>query len=149
LGNSSTVSAQDFGIQRVHQILTQSFGVPTDSFRQDDGSGLSRHNLLSTEALSTLLRSWRNKPHADLYKTFLPVGGVSGSLIHRFTNMPGVVHAKTGSMSGVSSLSGYIDKRPTHPEVVFSIIVNGFTEGSFSKNLDAVVVAMSKLTNDC
>src|SRR5690606_15307843 len=57
----------------------------------------------------------------------LPVGGVDGTLAGRYGDGParGVVHAKTGSVSNVSSLSGYVNLRDGTP-IAFSLICNNF-----------------------
>ncbi|MGD1701104.1 D-alanyl-D-alanine carboxypeptidase/D-alanyl-D-alanine endopeptidase [Dapis sp. BLCC M229] len=111
-------------LEEVKVILTR-LGVTPNSFRLNDGSGLSRHNLVSPEALVQTLRIMANSPWANIYRNSLPVAGVSGTLSRRFRNSfaEGNVQAKTGTISGVSGLAGYIQPRNFQP-LVFSIIVN-------------------------
>ena len=111
-------------LEEVKVILTR-LGVTPNSFRLNDGSGLSRHNLISPEALVQTLRIMANSPWANIYRNSLPVAGVSGTLSRRFRNSfaEGNVQAKTGTISGVSGLAGYIQPRNFQP-LVFSIIVN-------------------------
>ena len=111
-------------LEEVKVILTR-LGVTPNSFRLNDGSGLSRHNLISPEAFVQTLRIMANSPWANIYRNSLAVGGVSGTLSRRFRNSfaEGNVQAKTGTMSGISGLSGYVEPIDFEP-LVFSIIVN-------------------------
>jgi len=71
------------------------------------------------------LRWARGQPWYPLFYDTLPVGGVDGTLAHRYVGTPsaGRVHAKTGSLTQVAALSGYAT-RLDGQEVVFSILVN-------------------------
>jgi D-alanyl-D-alanine carboxypeptidase/D-alanyl-D-alanine-endopeptidase (penicillin-binding protein 4) len=90
-----------------------------------DGSGLSRYDLLSPRLLVELLINLRQQPNGELFYTSLPVAGMDGTLANRMTAAPlrGNVHAKTGTLSGIRSLSGYLTTAAGDP-VVFSFIVN-------------------------
>ncbi len=126
------------GLKVVKDTLA-GWGISPESYIARDGSGLSRYDYISTETLSALLvHLWKDPRHAEIFRSTLPVAGVSGSLESRMKNTPANDHvwAKTGSMSQVRSLSGYImtlDKEP----LAFSIIVNGFRIPS--REVDAVV----------
>jgi len=71
----------------------------------------------------------RNHPYFDVYKMSLPVAGQDGSLENRFTNSPlnGKLYGKTGYVSGVRSISGYMEGDSGKP-LVFSVVTNNFTE---------------------
>jgi serine-type D-Ala-D-Ala carboxypeptidase/endopeptidase (penicillin-binding protein 4) len=123
----STTSQQDtsrLGIALVNQNLTL-MGVDSQAYSLHDGSGLSRHNLVAPTTLVRVLAAMANAPTAQVYRDSLPIAGISGSLKNRMkgTLAQGIVRAKTGSMSGVVSLSGYINP-PQYPPLVFSIILN-------------------------
>ena len=95
-----------------HTVLTN-FGIDPDKIEVSDGSGLSKQNRVTAKAIAELLIKIRNEPkYASVYDG-LPVGGVSGTLQNRFlTTAPqavGLVHAKTGTLSGTISLAGYVD----------------------------------------
>ena len=95
-----------------HTVLT-SFGIDPDKIEVADGSGLSKQNRVTAKAMADLLMKIRNDPkYASIYDG-LPIGGVSGTLQNRFlTTAPqavGLVHAKTGTLSGTVSLAGYVD----------------------------------------
>ena len=95
-----------------HTVLTN-FGIDPDKIEVSDGSGLSKQNRVTAKAMADLLMKIRNDPkYASIYDG-LPIGGVSGTLQNRFlTTAPqavGLVHAKTGTLSGTISLAGYVD----------------------------------------
>ncbi len=112
------------GLEVVKETLTQ-LGVDPKGYVLADGSGLSRHNLVSPDAISQTLRAMASSQYAAIYRASLPVAGVSGTLSNRLKNTPaqGVVSAKTGTISGAIALSGYINA-PNYEPLVFSIIVN-------------------------
>ncbi|HOY04250.1 MAG TPA: D-alanyl-D-alanine carboxypeptidase [Saprospiraceae bacterium] len=96
-----------------------------------DGSGLSRYNLISPQDLSTvLLHLWREQPHETLLPLF-PAGGKDGTLAGWYAgkdNKP-YVFAKSGSMSGVTCLSGYV--RTRHGKMlIFTFMTNHFVGSS-------------------
>lgn len=116
------------GLATVRATL-ETWGVPPDSIRARDGSGLSRMDYLSADTLVTVLtRMWTDPRHRDAFRATLPVAGISGTMAGRLkgTTAAGRVWAKTGSMSNVRTLSGYIETRAGEP-LVFSILANGFT----------------------
>ncbi len=91
-----------------------------------DGSGLSHNNRVTTNMISSLLLHMHNHPDADIFFNSLTIGGVDGTIRRRFTNVPGRVRGKTGYISGVRALSGYIET-DAGPTVIFSILYNGFS----------------------
>ncbi|CAB4370492.1 MAG: D-alanyl-D-alanine carboxypeptidase/D-alanyl-D-alanine-endopeptidase [Actinobacteria bacterium] len=113
---AAVTSGETFNTQGVadtfHTVLT-SFGIDPDKIEVSDGSGLSKQNRVTAKAIAELLMKIRNDPkYASIYDG-LPIGGVSGTLQKRFlTTAPqavGLVHAKTGTLSGTVSLAGYVD----------------------------------------
>ena len=99
--------------------------VPTRGLRMLDGSGLSRGDLLTPELLVELLTYMSRTPNRELWYSSLPAAGQSGTLAGRMRDAPlhGQVFAKTGSLTGVRSLSGYLSTVSGEP-IVFSIISN-------------------------
>ena len=107
---SGTPGSAQAGIYAVHQFLT-SLGIDTTKFHMADGSGVSFYNLLTAEMIVQLLEGVSHQK--AIFPTFyesLPVAGVDGTLGKRMTHTPaeGNLRAKTGTISGVSSLSGYV-----------------------------------------
>lgn len=105
-------------------------GVDTSRFNLVDGSGLSRMNLVTAEMTSSILRYMWNHPddstNAAFYRS-LPIGGVDGTLRTRFRGGPaeGRVHAKTGTVTDASALSGYISSAAGTP-LSFVIMCNHY-----------------------
>jgi len=110
------------GARVVMQTMKEA-GIPTAGVRIVDGSGLSQEDRLTTAALVSILQAFADDPALEpLLLRALPVAGVSGTLKNRMQTSPllGRVHAKTGTTSLASSLSGYIDSN-----IAFAIIQNG------------------------
>ncbi|HWZ26551.1 MAG TPA: D-alanyl-D-alanine carboxypeptidase/D-alanyl-D-alanine-endopeptidase [Verrucomicrobiae bacterium] len=86
-------------------------GIAPQDMIQTDGSGLSRHDMVTPRAMLTLLRYAQTRPWFESFFASLPVAGVDGTLEERMKNTPaaGRVHAKTGSVEHVRSMSGFAD----------------------------------------
>ncbi|MBE9129088.1 MULTISPECIES: D-alanyl-D-alanine carboxypeptidase/D-alanyl-D-alanine-endopeptidase [unclassified Coleofasciculus] len=140
-------STAEAGLQQVKAILTE-LGVDPEGYVLADGSGLSRHNLVSPTTLVQTLQAMAKTPVADVYRASLSVSGVSGTLQRRFknTSAQGIVQAKTGTMSGVSTLSGYV-KVPGYQPLVFSIMVNQSNQPvtTIRQAMDEIVVLLTRL----
>jgi D-alanyl-D-alanine carboxypeptidase/D-alanyl-D-alanine-endopeptidase (penicillin-binding protein 4) len=115
------------GIMAVRKYLA-SFGIDTTRFLMVDGSGLSHYNLLTTRMISQLLAGIsRDTGLFPIIYNSLPIAGVDGTLRSRMkaTAAEGNLRAKTGSLSGVSSLSGYVRSRDGE-RLAFSIMMQSF-----------------------
>jgi D-alanyl-D-alanine carboxypeptidase/D-alanyl-D-alanine-endopeptidase (penicillin-binding protein 4) len=86
-------------------------GIAPEDMIQTDGSGLSRHDMVTPRAMLTLLRYAQTRPWFESFFASLPVAGVDGTLEERMKNTPaaGRVHAKTGSVEHVRTMSGFAD----------------------------------------
>ncbi|MEG4070264.1 D-alanyl-D-alanine carboxypeptidase/D-alanyl-D-alanine-endopeptidase [Microcoleus sp. Pol11C2] len=137
----------EMGLKELKTVLTQ-LGVNPNSYILADGSGLSRHNLISPEALVQTLRFMANSPAASIYRQSLPIAGESGTLKNRFNSTPNrvILQAKTGTMSGVSALSGYIEV-PNYEPLVFSIIANqsDLSTAKMRSATDEIVLLLNRL----
>ncbi|TAE58318.1 MAG: D-alanyl-D-alanine carboxypeptidase/D-alanyl-D-alanine-endopeptidase [Nostocales cyanobacterium] len=142
--NQTTV---DSGLEVVKNTLTE-LGVDPKSYIIVDGSGLSRKNLISPESLVQVLQIMGTSNQGEIFRASLPVAGVSGTLKNRFlnTSAQGIVQAKTGTMMGVVTLSGYVNNTNYQP-LVFSIMVNQSDQpASIVRNaMDEIVVLLSQL----
>lgn len=119
------------GINIVYEFLS-SLGIDTTRFHMVDGSGVSHYNLLTTDMLEQLLEGMARR--RDLFPLFyesLPIAGVDGTLSNRMKQTPaeGNLRAKTGSISGVSSLSGYVQSADGEL-LVFSMMMQNFIGSS-------------------
>ncbi len=85
-------------------------GVDTTQYHIVDGSGVSHYNLITPNAIVHVLRYDLEQPYSEVFVNSLPIAGVDGTLNDRMTQdyVSGKVHAKTGSIAGVRTLSGYV-----------------------------------------
>jgi len=112
--------------KQVRGMLTRA-GLEPARYRIADGSGLSLYNYVSAEALTMLLRyAWQQHYIYDALLPSLPVAGIDGTLEKRMqkTVAEGKIYAKTGTVSGVSSLAGYTTAANGH-RLCFAIINQG------------------------
>jgi len=116
----------------------ETWGVPRDSHQLVDGSGLSRRDTVSADALLTVLRRMYDPTGTSPFMTGLPIAGVDGSLALRMkgTAAERTVRAKSGTMSNIRSLSGYATTRDNE-HIAFVIMVNNF-EGTGAQANDAL-----------
>lgn len=108
------------------KTFLREIGISDKDYFLRDGSGLSRMTLLTPELLTKLLAHMYNSPVRDVWVSLLPVGGQDGTLLRRFAadrKAALAVHAKTGSISHVAALSGYVLPE-TGKRYAFSIIAN-------------------------
>ncbi|MEM7556691.1 MAG: D-alanyl-D-alanine carboxypeptidase/D-alanyl-D-alanine-endopeptidase [Cyanobacteria bacterium P01_A01_bin.84] len=147
--NQSNQSTTQVGLEILQDTLKK-IGVDPKNYRLVDGSGLSRKNLISPQALVQLLQGMARVPEASVFYASLPGAGKTGTLKYRFSNTPaeGIVLAKTGTMTGVVSLAGYVNI-PNYEPVVFSIMTNQSENSArvTRKAIDEIVVAIAK--NGC
>ena len=100
-----------------------------------DGSGLSRYNLFTPQDFVWLLNKMKNEFGLERMKHILPTGG-NGTLGNRYKEDSGYIFAKTGSFSGVVTLSGYLITQKKHL-LIFSVLVNNYN-GNGSQIRDAI-----------
>jgi len=100
-------------------------GIGPDDVVQTDGSGLSRHDMVTPRAFVTLLAYAQKQPWFADYYASLPVAGLDGTLNERMKlqGIAGRIHAKTGSVSHVRTLSGYADTAGGR-RLIFSFLSN-------------------------
>lgn len=106
-------------------------GVGAGEITMEEGSGLSRKNLVTPAATVRLLRFMSAHPAGPAFRAALPVGGVDGTLRSRFALPPlkGRVVAKTGTLRHVHALGGYLTTVGGEP-LVFAVYVNGYHPGT-------------------
>ncbi|HOJ59986.1 MAG TPA: D-alanyl-D-alanine carboxypeptidase/D-alanyl-D-alanine-endopeptidase [bacterium] len=114
----------EMGVLAMKDILNE-HGCNLDSQFIADGSGLSRENRLSAQSLIQVLRVISNSPYKDLFQEALPRSGVDGTLKRRLNgpSTNGRIFAKTGTLNGVRSLSGYLNAK-SGKTYVFSMLGN-------------------------
>ncbi len=119
------------GAKKAREVL-QRWNIPDDSVVMADGSGLSRYNYVTSEALVRILQVMRGDArHASAFAESLPVAGRDGTLARRLagTAAEGKVRAKTGTVDNVRAIAGYVETADGDT-LVFSMIANNFTVAS-------------------
>jgi D-alanyl-D-alanine carboxypeptidase/D-alanyl-D-alanine-endopeptidase (penicillin-binding protein 4) len=129
---SGKPATADSGIQFINKMI-DSMGLNHKNYRIVDGSGVSHYNVVSAELLVKLLKYFYDKypdQYKILYESF-PIAGIDGTLKNRMLNTAAAnnVHAKTGSLTGVSSLSGFVKNNKNH-NLAFSIMMQNFVGSS-------------------
>ena len=142
--NGSTTGA---GLEVMKSTLSR-IGVDPNAYRLVDGSGLSRKDSISPQALVQTLQGMAKSHYASVFRSSLPVAGKNGTLKYRFKDIApeGLVQAKTGTMTGVITLAGYVNA-PNYGPVVFSIMVNQTEQPirTVRSAIDEIVVHLSKI----
>lgn len=132
------------GVRVVRQFLVAA-GVDPLDFSFVDGSGLSAQDLITPRATTTLLVYAARQSWGLDYRASLPVGGVDGTLASRFTQpaLLGRVNAKTGTLSEVNTLSGYL-MAASGRQLAFSILANDYVGEGSRATIDHIVEAISR-----
>jgi D-alanyl-D-alanine carboxypeptidase/D-alanyl-D-alanine-endopeptidase (penicillin-binding protein 4) len=118
------------------------WGVGPDAFVMSDGSGLSRYDYVTADTIVTILKHvWQDEKLRGPFLAALPVSAYDGTLSSRMRNTPlaGRVQAKTGTISNMRALSGFLIT-DSGERIVFSIIANHFTAPT--AEIDAVAEKM-------
>lgn len=112
----------------VKSILAGKNNNTYSGIRMDDGSGLSRYNLITPmHLISTLKYAYNNEEIKQIFINSLPNAGIDGTLGNRMPNLKNRLYAKTGNMENSASLAGYI-KTNNQEMLAFAIIINSFLD---------------------
>jgi D-alanyl-D-alanine carboxypeptidase/D-alanyl-D-alanine-endopeptidase (penicillin-binding protein 4) len=138
----------DTAIERMRQKLA-AWGLAADGEQLVDGSGLSRRDVVAAETMVGILQRMYDADPAAPWMVALPLAGADGTLQNRMRATPAErnVRAKTGSMSNVRSLAGYVTTRGGE-HLAFAILLNNFegTGAEANQALDAVAVKLASFT---
>jgi len=123
-------------------LFLAGLGIDTTNIVIADGSGVSRYNLTSASTITALLEAMKRR--TDLFPAWyasLPVAGRSGTIARRMRGTPaeGNIRAKTGTLSGVSALSGYVTTADGE-ELAFSILMQNYPSraGAYRRAQDRI-----------
>jgi D-alanyl-D-alanine carboxypeptidase/D-alanyl-D-alanine-endopeptidase (penicillin-binding protein 4) len=114
------------GVLAIKDILQRPTGINFDAMNLVDGSGLSRYTLITPNQFTRLLYTMYHTPKLNkIYTNAFALAGARGTLSSRLSSFDTYenIHAKTGSMTGISALSGYITTR-TNKNLLFTMLVN-------------------------
>ena len=114
------------GIEVLDDLLNK-LGFHPEEYQIEDGSGLSKGNKLSPKMITSLLVFMNKHPYGKVLYDSLPVPGIDEGLNRRFPSprYENKIHAKTGTIAKVSTLSGYVDTL-NGDILAFSILMNNF-----------------------
>ncbi len=145
------ILANQLNINDVNQAIEQALsklGIDPQGYNLVDGSGLSRHNLITPEILVQTLSSMKSTSVGEIYLNSLTTAGVNGTLERRFldNNFLGSILGKTGTLSGINSLSGYLNLSESET-LGFSIIVNNsdLSSRNLRQAIDRIVLLFSRV----
>lgn len=119
-------TSEELGLEAVKSFL-KTTGIRAESLVLNDGSGLSRGDMITAEATVQLLTFMNKHRYADVFRAALPIAGVDGTLRNRMKGTPAEnnLRAKTGSLSSASSLGGYVTTAAGE-KLAFAVIVNNY-----------------------
>jgi D-alanyl-D-alanine carboxypeptidase/D-alanyl-D-alanine-endopeptidase (penicillin-binding protein 4) len=129
------------GFRVEQEFLTREAGVDSMDLHYRDGSGLSAYNLVTPRAIVRILEFMRESPNADLYRLALAEPGEEDSTLrNRLPGLEGRLYGKTGTISHVNSLSGYLTT-DSGRHLIFSILTNGsgLPSGTVRAGIDRIV----------
>nr|WP_199045366.1 D-alanyl-D-alanine carboxypeptidase/D-alanyl-D-alanine-endopeptidase [Dyella sp. ASV24] len=150
-GSMGFITSERWGIRAMHQMLEQ-IGIAPAASLIEEGSGLSRRNLATPNAMARLLTFLASQPYGPTLAQALPIAGVDGTLQWRMRNTPAEnnVHAKTGSMSFVHCLAGYVTSGDGE-RLAFAIMLNNYDPPngapSATKDIDQIAELLAGSRN--
>lgn len=126
----NTQGTTDLGIALMKEF-GRARGLEVSDLEISDASGMSPTTLFTTRDITQLLVSMQRHRYFETFKNSLPISGLDGSLEYRFRHSPleGRIHAKTGYISGVRAISGYMQTQ-SDKTVIFSIVTNHYTSST-------------------
>jgi D-alanyl-D-alanine carboxypeptidase/D-alanyl-D-alanine-endopeptidase (penicillin-binding protein 4) len=144
---SPDTTSEELGIAALNRFVRRT-GIQRAELFFEEGSGLSRDNLVTPGAIIKLLQFMAKQDCGAVFLKSLPIAGVDGTLRSRMkgTSAQQNVRAKTGTLRWANSLSGYV-KTAAGEDLVFSLILNRYynVEGRASARteLDAIAVMLA------
>lgn len=138
----------------VVEEAAEGLGLDTGPYDQADGSGLARTNTMTAHGVADLLDTARGEPWWPVYENALPLAGaedrmVGGTLRNRMRDTAAEenVRAKTGTLTGVSALSGYVTAADGE-ELVFVVLNNGYSGSAPRHVQDAIGVRLAEFSRE-
>jgi len=126
----------DVGVAKTFAKLLNEMGLDSSSIVVKDASGLSRENKVTASLMGQLLYKIQVDPVLVQIVDGLPIGGKTGTLRHRYLKTApkavGLVKAKTGTLTGVVSLAGYLQSG--EHEYAFIVIADELTKTSVASD---------------
>lgn len=134
------------GLAVIRLWLTRA-GISTERLALHDGSGLSRLDLVTPEATVKLLLSLSKTASSQIFRQSLPIAGRDGTLGGRLKSVSDRVSAKTGSLTYINSLSGYLTTADGG-QIAFSILCNDqLSRGNVTLLIDEITALLASFPN--
>ena len=143
-------TSEELGVEALNDLLN-TIGVKKGDVLLEEGSGLSRRDVITPEATVALLTHMSKSRWAEVYRNALPIAGVDGTLQNRMkgTAAEGSVRAKTGTLRYVHTLSGYVTTAAGE-RFAFSIMLNNYYNSNRSASvrdeIDAIPILLAAFT---
>ena len=145
VSTNSSQTNEDAGLIVVRNFLRQAAANEAD-LALNDGSGLSRNDMITANATVQLLTFMSKHKYFAQFRDALPIAGVDGTLRTRMRGTPaeGNLRAKTGSLSSVASLSGYVTNAAGE-HLVFSMMLNNYPDAGALRrdSIDAIAILLA------
>jgi D-alanyl-D-alanine carboxypeptidase/D-alanyl-D-alanine-endopeptidase (penicillin-binding protein 4) len=146
--SSLNQTSENLGLEAVKTFL-KTAGIRPEALVLDDGSGLSRSDMITAEATVQLLTFMSKHRYATVFRDALPIAGVDGTLRNRMkgTAAENNVRGKTGSLSSAASLGGYVTTAAGE-KLAFTIIVNNYPRDGEPRAIciDPIAVLLASFT---
>ncbi len=138
------------GLEAIRNFLRTKVGILNPKLKVMNGSGLNRVNTISSRDLVKLIRYGISRPeYRSIFLSALSVGGERGTIRSRYRGKPasGSVRAKTGTLTGVSALSGVVENSGGD-EIVFAVLTQGYRKPIGPKDMWAFQDSIVSLIYD-
>ena len=146
--SSLNQTSENLGVEAVKTFL-KTVGIRPETLVLDDGSGLSRSDMVTAESTVQLLTFMSKHRYATVFRDALPIAGVDGTLRNRMrgTAAANNLRAKTGSLSSAASLGGYVTTAAGE-RLAFTIMVNNYPRDVEPRSLciDPIAVLLASFT---
>jgi serine-type D-Ala-D-Ala carboxypeptidase/endopeptidase (penicillin-binding protein 4) len=132
------------GIAVQNEFLFETVGIDSAALRLTDGSGMAHQNLVTPRAVAQLLDYARTAPWGPVFRVGLAKPAEAGTLNNRLRHLEGRLEGKTGTLSNVNALSGYVRTRDGR-ELIFVVLSNasGLPSAPVVAAIDALVTALA------
>lgn len=141
------IGSWEEGLKVEQRYLVDVIGLDSTDFQLRDGSGMSAQTLMTPKGFVRILEHTRQQPWAALYRAALPgAREPESTLSTRFQGLENRIFAKTGSITNVSTLSGFLTTEGGQ-DLIFSILVNasGSPQAQVRRGMDRLVYTLAGL----
>ncbi|GAB5464763.1 MAG: D-alanyl-D-alanine carboxypeptidase/D-alanyl-D-alanine-endopeptidase [Candidatus Kapaibacteriales bacterium] len=145
VGGTADTAKNYRGYQKIFKAMLDTLEIECDGCKLNDGSGLSRRNLLTPNSLVEVLLASEEVPYSGVMANTLGIAGVDGTIRKRMRKSlaQGNLRAKTGTLRNVSALSGFVTTKDGE-RLVFSILSNGPSPYKYKRMEDELGIKLAE-----